>query len=72
MSYQIRVTDVDGTSFIVAMVDDAHEAKKRMTFMIEAHRTDNFYLKSPLWRSIELHRVEMISITRLDLGGESS
>ena len=70
ISYQICATDVDGTKFVIATLDDLHQARKRFAFIKATHGTDDILFKSPHWRSIELYRVEMILSTRLDLEEE--
>jgi hypothetical protein len=66
MQYQIQVTDADGLSQVVAVMDNLPEAQDRFEFIKEAFSTPDMLINSPSWQSIDLYRVEGVLGAQLD------
>ena len=72
LQYQIQVTDEEGLSSVVAVLDNLQDAQDRFEFIKEAHGTPNIIFNFPRWQSIELCRVEGVLGAFFDLDDEIS
>ena len=70
LQYQIQVTDEEGLSSVVAVLDNLQDAQDRFEFIKEVHGTPDILMNSPRWQSIELCRVEGVLGAFFDLEEE--
>jgi hypothetical protein len=66
--YNIIVTDEDGYSSLVFNTNDLLEAEQKIAFIVEAASCPNLLINSPVYESIRLEKLEVIS--RFTLGCE--
>jgi hypothetical protein len=71
MKYQIQITDLEGYIYIVAILDDLHQAQKKLENLKLVYGPNNFLFNFLNCRSIELCRVDVVLGAHFDVDAES-
>lgn len=67
MKYQIVLVDEDGTRFVLHLIDDPEKARQQVETIKKMSESKSYsFINSPLWRLIELYKVELVEVVQIE------